>query len=70
MLLAPPYLEAGAVRVCSNHVERVTWLVLLPDSEGHKGGHVAGEEVLATCTYNPSRGKGIELTALQLNTRL
>jgi hypothetical protein len=43
------YLEARAVCVCADHVEGATWLVLLPNGECHQRGHVAGEEVLATC---------------------
>jgi hypothetical protein len=52
-----PYLEAGAVCVGANHVERVACLVLLADRKCHNGGHVASEEILAACMEqleNPS----------------
>lgn len=44
-----PYLEARAVCVGANHVERVACLVLLADCKRHNGGHVACEEILAAC---------------------
>jgi hypothetical protein len=45
------HLQAWAVCVCSNHVEWASRLVLLPNGERHQGGHVASEEVLASCKH-------------------
>lgn len=41
------HFEARGVCVGPNHVERVPWAVLLAHGEGHDGGHVACEVVLA-----------------------